>query len=247
MRLPQRLTGSGGGWWPASLPAWIMARVGDWSTSGPPVRSAGLSAWELACHNAADTDFAGHWPSPVDRERPLNTLFDSSIGHATGTLPPPSSWTILTRLVTHTSTWTVQSIQRQLALDTRISTLHSVDSRLIIGSMAVEGTVYLLHFERPFHGPMQHYVGFTAGDLEQRLKNHRDGTGCVTTRRAFERGITFTLARTWPGTLRLERQIKSRGPSNYCPLCPRRRNGRESAPSNLIGANGFAEQAHSQG
>jgi len=113
--------------------------------------------------------------------------------------------------------------------------------------MAVEGTVYLLHFERPFYGPMQHYVGFTAGDLDRRLNDHRDGSGCVTTRRAFEQSITFTLARTWPGTLKLERQIKSRGPSNYCPLCPRRRTGRESAPSNLIGANGFAAQAHSQG
>ena len=24
--------------------------------------------------------------------------------------------------------------------------------------MAIEGTVYLLHFERPYNGPMQHYV-----------------------------------------------------------------------------------------
>jgi hypothetical protein len=31
------------------------------------------------------------------------------------------------------------------------------------------------------------------------------------------------LARVWwPGTLRLERQIKACGPVNYCPLCPRR-------------------------
>ncbi len=49
--------------------------------------------------------------------------------------------------------------------------------------MSVEGTVYLLHYERPYHGPMQHYVGFTQ-DLDQRLKNHQKGKGCVTTRRA---------------------------------------------------------------
>jgi len=91
--------------------------------------------------------------------------------------------------------------------------------------------VYLLHFDRPYHGPMQHYVGFAIHDLDMRLKAHRDGTGAVTTRRAFEKGITFSLARTWPGTLKLERQIKARGPSNYCPLCPRRRRPSESAPS----------------
>jgi predicted GIY-YIG superfamily endonuclease len=113
--------------------------------------------------------------------------------------------------------------------------------------MSPEGTVYLLHFDRSYHGPMQHYVGFTTQDLDQRLKAHREGTGSVTTRRAFEQGIPFTVARTWRGTLKLERQIKARGPSNYCPLCPRRRSVRESAPSNLIGANGFAGQEHSQG
>jgi predicted GIY-YIG superfamily endonuclease len=112
--------------------------------------------------------------------------------------------------------------------------------------MALEGTVYLLHFERPYHGPMQHYVGFTDGDLDRRLDAHREGSGSKTTRRAFDQGIPFTLARTWSGSLSLERQIKSRGPSNYCTLCPRRRNS-GTAPSNLIGANGFAGEGHSQG
>lgn len=85
------------------------------------------------------------------------------------------------------------------------------------------GTVYLLHFDRPFWGSKQYYVGFTR-NLPQRLMNHReDSAGSVTTRRAFDQGIGFTLARVWqPGTLRMERQIKDRGPVNYCPLCPRR-------------------------
>jgi hypothetical protein len=35
------------------------------------------------------------------------------------------------------------------------------------------------------------------------------------------RGFGFSLARFWwPGTLRLERQIKAHGPVNYCLLCP---------------------------
>jgi predicted GIY-YIG superfamily endonuclease len=47
------------------------------------------------------------------------------------------------------------------------------------------GTVYLLHFDRPYWGPMQHYVGFTR-NLPQRLRAHREGDGCVTTRRALD-------------------------------------------------------------
>jgi hypothetical protein len=82
------------------------------------------------------------------------------------------------------------------------------------------GTVYLPHFDRPYWEPMRHYVGFTRS-LPQRLRAHREGDGVVTTCRAFDQGIWFTLARVWwPGTLRLERQIKARGPVNYCPLCP---------------------------
>ena len=88
--------------------------------------------------------------------------------------------------------------------------------------MTAEGTVYLLHFDRPYNGPMQHYVGFT-DNLVERLEDHRQGAGTAMTRRAFEQGIGFTLARTWTGTRKLERQIKARGPSNYCRLCPRRR------------------------
>lgn len=92
------------------------------------------------------------------------------------------------------------------------------------------GIVYLLHFERPYHGPMQHYVGFTE-DLDQRLDSHRNGTACATTRRAFNQGIGFSLARTWwPGSRQLERHIKDCGPVNYCPLCPRGGHVRLSVP-----------------
>ena len=44
-------------------------------------------------------------------------------------------------------------------------------------SMSPEGTVYLLHFEHPYNGPMQHYVGFTASDLDQRFKIIERGPG----------------------------------------------------------------------
>lgn len=84
------------------------------------------------------------------------------------------------------------------------------------------GIVYLLHFERPFHGPMQHYVGL-ADDLAKCLEDHRNGIACATTRRAYLQGIGFTAARTWaPGSSQLARRIKDCGPVSYCPLCPRR-------------------------
>jgi hypothetical protein len=114
-----------------------------------------------------------------------------------------------------------QSIYCQLTLD---SVFWSLIPGIISGnhvSMTAEGTVYLLHFERPYCGHMQHYLGF-AYDLEQGLESHRQGIAGVTTRLAFNKGIGFTLARTWPGTPKLKRQIKDRGPVNYCPICPRR-------------------------
>jgi predicted GIY-YIG superfamily endonuclease len=84
-----------------------------------------------------------------------------------------------------------------------------------------EGTVYLLHYERPFQGPMRHYLGWTT-DLEKRLRKHREGTGSLTTRRAFEQGIAFELVRTWPGNGDLERKLKAQGAqTNACPLCGR--------------------------
>jgi predicted GIY-YIG superfamily endonuclease len=161
---------------------------------------------------------------------------------------PPLSAAIVTQLVTHYRGLSCPPEWCQPKLDSRLSNLISTWSRVIIDSMMAEGTVYLLHFERPYHGPMQHYVGFTY-DLDRRLEDHRAGTGGITTRRAFEQGIAFSLARTWLGTLKFERQIKARGPSNYCPLCPRRRTRLDldkggsglaspAPPLKPIGANG---------
>src|SRR5215472_995804 len=89
-------------------------------------------------------------------------------------------------------------------------------------SIVATEVVYLLHFERAFQGRMQHYVGLT-DELELCLLEHRTGTACATTRRAFSQGIEFTLARTWqPGSRELARHVKDCGPVNYCLLCPRR-------------------------
>lgn len=80
-----------------------------------------------------------------------------------------------------------------------------------------EGTVYLLHYAEPLRF-RQHYVGWTS-NLRQRIEQHASGDGCYTTAQFHTAGITFVLARTWTGTLQLERKIKRGGPANYCPLC----------------------------
>jgi hypothetical protein len=80
--------------------------------------------------------------------------------------------------------------------------------------------MYLLHFDRPYSGRMRHYVSFTY-DLERGVENRRQDTTGATTKLAFDQGIGFTLARTWPGTPKLKRQIKDRGPANYRPICSR--------------------------
>jgi len=111
------------------------------------------------------------------------------------------------------------------------------DLAVRMGRVMLTDIVYLLHFDRPFNGPMQHYVGFTS-DLDQRLESHRNGTACATTRRAFNQAIGFTLARTWwPGSRQMERHIKDCGPVNYCPLCPRRPRPSERARSSPTALN----------
>jgi hypothetical protein len=109
----------------------------------------------------------------------------------------------------------------QVSLDTRRSNFAIVIGLGHHESMTnadTEVTIYLLHFDRPYKGKMRHYLGFT-NNLDNRLENHRRGTACVTTKRAFDRGIGFVLARTWLGPIRLERSIKRHGVVRSCPIC----------------------------
>ena len=92
------------------------------------------------------------------------------------------------------------------------------------------GVVYLLHFSRPF-GHARHYTGWTT-DLPARLAAHEAGRGGKLVAIARAAGITFTLARTRPGTRADERAIKRAGGARrYCPVCTARPvNGRWAAP-----------------
>ncbi|MFE0152836.1 hypothetical protein ACFWY5_37230 [Nonomuraea sp. NPDC059007] len=81
------------------------------------------------------------------------------------------------------------------------------------------GTVYLLHFERPYKHA-RHYIGWTAGDLNHRLRQHRNGSGARLIQVITANGIGFVVARLWDGGRNLERSLKRRGgASRCCPLC----------------------------
>lgn len=99
-----------------------------------------------------------------------------------------------------------------------------------------QGTVYLLHFERPFKHA-RHYMGY-ADNLERRLVEHSTGRGARLMKAVVEAGIDFVIARTWENCtehdearLKLRRLRKpspamasnhkrgSKAPKSYCPIC----------------------------
>jgi hypothetical protein len=93
------------------------------------------------------------------------------------------------------------------------------------------GIVYLLHLDQlyvPYPGAppiacARHYTGFAEGGprgLARRLAEHGTAHGSPLLLAARAAGITWTLARTWPGTRARERQLKQQGgAARRCPLC----------------------------
>lgn len=61
-----------------------------------------------------------------------------------------------------------------------------------------DGTVYLLHFDRPYRHA-RHYVGWTS-NLDGRLAEHTAGHGARLLAVVHAAGIGWHLARTWPGS-----------------------------------------------
>ena len=81
-----------------------------------------------------------------------------------------------------------------------------------------QGTLYLLHFSEPYKHA-RHYSGI-ATDLDARLAEHQAGRGARLLQVVKDAGITWTLARTWPGDRKRERQLKNQGgASRRCPEC----------------------------
>jgi len=80
------------------------------------------------------------------------------------------------------------------------------------------GTVYLLHFDRPYRHA-GHYTGWSK-DLPTRLAEHAAGGGARLTAVVRSAGIGWQLARTWTADRGFERRLKNRhGASRYCPIC----------------------------
>jgi predicted GIY-YIG superfamily endonuclease len=79
-------------------------------------------------------------------------------------------------------------------------------------------TCYLIHFtERYEHAG--HYTGSTP-DLPARLAKHESGQGARLMAVIKDAGISWVLARTWPGGRDRERQLKQQGgASRHCPVC----------------------------
>jgi hypothetical protein len=101
------------------------------------------------------------------------------------------------------------TIQAGIRLDTAI--------REAIGA-ADRGTVYLLHFDRPYRHA-GHYTGW-AIDLWHRLAEHDAGRGARLLAVVRSAGIGWQLARTWTGPRSRERALKNQGgASRRCPLC----------------------------
>jgi hypothetical protein len=83
-----------------------------------------------------------------------------------------------------------------------------------------EGTVYLEHLDQPLcHA--RHYLGWTAEETpDARHRQHVRGVGARMLQVANERGITYGVARTWPGARDLERRLKGQHNSpRLCPIC----------------------------
>ena len=81
--------------------------------------------------------------------------------------------------------------------------------------------VYLIHLDAPLNPthPARHYLGFTT-HLPSRMQAHLTGRGARFMQIAKERGISWQVARIWPGDRGWERCLKNqkRGPK-LCPIC----------------------------
>lgn len=104
--------------------------------------------------------------------------------------------------------------------------------------------VYLIHLDKPLRiGRIvfRHYIGFThKGNLVQRMIDHRTGSkGSKFLKLARRRGITWHLARVWPGDRKEERRIKNMGgASRSCPSCGIVPAAERQASREYRGANG---------
>lgn len=94
--------------------------------------------------------------------------------------------------------------------------------------MGEQGTVYLIHFDRPL-AHARHYMGWTS-NLRERLQRHREGSDARLMQVVQAAGISWRVSRTWPGGRSLERKLKRQknGP-RLCPICRAQARGEQLA------------------
>ena len=81
-----------------------------------------------------------------------------------------------------------------------------------------EGTVYLIHFDRPYKHAL-HYLGW-AKNLDSRMEHHRRGNGARLLAVIQNAGIGWRVVRTWPGGRDVEARKKKQGSrGRHCPVC----------------------------
>ena len=87
----------------------------------------------------------------------------------------------------------------------------------------VAGTVYVLHFDPPYRHA-GHYVGWTEGDVCERIAVHLQGRGSPLIRAAVAASVDVQLAATYEGTRYLERRLKRwHNTGRFCAICRDRR------------------------
>jgi predicted GIY-YIG superfamily endonuclease len=85
------------------------------------------------------------------------------------------------------------------------------------------GTVYLMHFDRPYHHA-RHYIGYT-DNMDARLARHHAGNGSKLLAEVRKAGIGYEMVRTWEGVGRdFERHLKNqKNAPRMCPVCKARK------------------------
>jgi predicted GIY-YIG superfamily endonuclease len=80
------------------------------------------------------------------------------------------------------------------------------------------GTVYLIHFWKPYRHA-KHYMGYSE-HLDKRIADHLCGMGARLMEVVTQAGIEWRVSRTWPGDRKLERRLKNRKDAPHiCPIC----------------------------
>lgn len=82
------------------------------------------------------------------------------------------------------------------------------------------GTVYLIHFSRPYKGT-QHYIGWTGIGIEERMKRHNGERGACLLKACTKSGIDFSVVRQWENKdFSFEQLLKrTKNAKRFCPIC----------------------------